>query len=122
MRTLIQQAIAALLVLLCSTFIEIEGLLESDRMDEYHRRGHQWPPRPEDFTPNTPGWRKIGERRIEQLRNIKENPYDGYMVTCHTALNCKNFTENGWGLSKAPEVRACSLLVSCVLQPLDMFL
>jgi len=78
-------------------------LMESDRMDEYHRRNHVWPPRESDYTPNTPGWRKISERRIEQLRSVKEGNYDGYMVTAHTALNCKNFTENGWGLTRAPQ-------------------
>jgi len=25
------------------------------------------------------------------------------MVAAHTALNCKNFTENGWGLTRAPQ-------------------
>lgn len=81
----------------------IESLLESDRMDEYRRRGHQWPPKDDDFTPNTPGWRKFFRRRIEQLRSVKDHVYDGYMITSHCALNCKNFTENGWGLTRAPE-------------------
>merc|ERR1719491_2613294 len=93
--------ITAILLLL----VEVNGLVESERMKEYHRRGHNWPPRSEDYTPNTPGWQKISERRISQLLNIEDDgeSYDGYMVAAHTALNCKNFTENGWGLTRAPQ-------------------
>jgi len=83
---------------------EGNGLMEVDRVEEYHRRGYHWPPRLEDYTPSTPGWKKFGDRRFSQLRNIKgDGTYDGYMVTSHTALNCKNFTENGWGLTRAPQ-------------------
>jgi len=80
------------------------GLYETDRVAEYNARGHQWPPRPEDYTPNTAGWRKIYERRFEQLENLKgDGKYDGYMLSVHAALNSKNFTENGWGLTRAPQ-------------------
>jgi len=83
--------------------VNVNSLLESDRMDEYHQRNYVWPPRENDYTPNTPGWRKISDRRMEQLPAVKEGSYDGYMITVHTALNCKNFTENGWGLTRAPQ-------------------
>eukprot|EP00565_Helicotheca_tamesis_P003132 CAMPEP_0185723832 /NCGR_PEP_ID=MMETSP1171-20130828/538_1 /TAXON_ID=374046 /ORGANISM="Helicotheca tamensis, Strain CCMP826" /LENGTH=359 /DNA_ID=CAMNT_0028391587 /DNA_START=64 /DNA_END=1143 /DNA_ORIENTATION=+ len=78
---------------------------EGERVREYHRRGHTWPPREEDFVPNTPGWRKIMERRLEQLVSIENggDKYNGYMFGVHTALVCKNFTENGWALTRAPQ-------------------
>jgi len=105
MRMLIHFVTATVLLTLCSTIEEVHGLIESERMAEYHERGHNWPPRPEDYTPSTPGWQKSNKRRIDQLRSIKDTgeSYDAYMVTVHTALNCKNFTENGWGLTRAPQ-------------------
>merc|ERR1712176_1147390 len=80
------------------------GLLESDRVDEYKKRGHNWPPELEDYTPSTPGWKKLHERRWEQLKNVEDSgqTYDGFKFGVHSALNCKNFTENGWGLTRAP--------------------
>jgi len=104
MRTL-NLVIIILLLVLCSIISEIEGLSELERMEEYHRRGYHWPPRTEDYTPSTPGWQKLSERRLSQLLSIEDvgDTYDGYMVTAHTAMNCKNFTENGWGLTRAPQ-------------------
>jgi hypothetical protein len=80
-------------------------LIESERMEEYHRRGHTWPPLPQDYTPNTPGWRSINERRFHQLSLMDKGPgerYQGYVITVHSALTSQNFTEYGWGVTKAP--------------------
>ena len=107
MRTL-NLVIIILLLVLCSIISEIEGLSELERMEEYHRRGYHWPPRTEDYIPSTPGWQKLSERRLSQLLSIEDvgETYDGYMVTAHTAMNCKKFTENGWGLTRAPQVQS----------------
>ena len=82
------------------------GLIESERMEEYHRRGHTWPPNPQDYTPNTPGWQTLNERRFKQLSYLDGTSgqrYDGYRQAVHSALQCKNFTEYGWGVTKAPQ-------------------
>jgi hypothetical protein len=94
-----------LLAALFSVGVQGEQLKEHERQEEYERRGHVWPPKDEDYTPNTPGWRKLNQRRFEQLTHIEDTgySYDGYMVTVHSALNSQNFTENGWGLAKAPQ-------------------
>ena len=48
------------------------GLYEPERVAEYHRRNHTWPPLDEDFIPNTDGWRKIMRRRMEQVQRIED--------------------------------------------------
>jgi len=110
-----QPFLLILLIGLCFTNIhESNALIESERIEEYNRRGHQWPPRQEDYTPPTPGWKEINERRFTQLEGIEATgeSYDGYMVTTHSALICKNFTENGWGLTRAPQYIVDLLLES----------
>jgi len=88
------------------TFTLSHALFESDRVEEYHRRGHTWPPKPEDYTPNTPGWRALNERRFRQLSYMDTDSgkrYQGYVITVHSALTSQNFTEYGWGVTKAPQ-------------------
>jgi len=78
---------------------------EEDRVAEYHARHWQWPPPPSDYIPkDSPGWRSIFERRFEQTARIVDlNPkYNAYMSTVHSALLAPNFTEYGWGLTRAP--------------------
>ena len=84
----------------------INALHEEDRIREYHARGHEWPPN--EYNPNTPGWRKIMQRRLRQLNNVPslKERYNGYIGVVHSALTCKNFTENGWGVTRAPQVCA----------------
>jgi len=80
------------------------ALIEKERVGEYHRRGHTWPP--EDFTPNTPGWKKTNERRFRQIAQLdaaSDAKYQAYMLTVHSALTGKNFTEYGWGVTRAPQ-------------------
>jgi len=82
------------------------GLIESERMEEYHRRGHTWPPNPQDYTPNTPGWQTLNERRFKQLSHVDDTSgerYESHMAIVHSALQCRNFTEYGWGVTKAPQ-------------------
>lgn len=73
-------------------------LIEGERLAEYHARNYTWPPKPEDYTPNTPGWRKIFERRFRQLDKLgtEGNSYNGYMSAIHAGLMCPNFTESGY--------------------------
>jgi len=91
--------LAGILSLLCCGL----ALDELERRSEYYRRGHEWPPR--DFHPGTEGWKKLMERRFKQLKRIdnSNDKYNAFLSTVHSAINCKNFTENGWGLTKAPK-------------------
>jgi len=99
-RFIILKTIISLLIALPA-----QGLQEEDRLNEYHTRGYQWPPREDEFQPNIPGFRKIFDRRFSQLRQIEDRGlrYNGYMTTIHAAITCKNFTEHGWGLTRAPQ-------------------
>uniref|UniRef100_A0A7S2E5N1 Alpha-ketoglutarate-dependent dioxygenase AlkB-like domain-containing protein n=1 Tax=Ditylum brightwellii TaxID=49249 RepID=A0A7S2E5N1_9STRA len=97
------------LLLALQTFLlahfTLGALDEGERVKEYNRRGHVWPPRDEDYVPNTPGWRRLMERRFSQVMSVENtgDKYNGFMSTVHTAFNCKNFTENGWALTRAPQ-------------------
>ena len=87
----------------------IEGVLyENDRMDEYHRRNHTWPPNLEDYIPPTPGWSKLYNNIFQQLQySAHESPgerYEAYMGMVHSGLTSQNFTTYGWGVTKAPKI------------------
>jgi hypothetical protein len=71
-------------------------LNEVDRLKEYHSRGYQWP-LPE-LNPNTIGWRKIYDRRMEQLNAIEDigERYNGWIQTIGSGLVSPNFTEFGY--------------------------
>jgi hypothetical protein len=71
------------------------SLDEDERLTEYRARGHKWPI--EEFVPNTEGWRKINERRIEQIQRIPATNarYNAWVQTLSSALTAQNFTENG---------------------------
>jgi len=94
----------ALIIFLFLGNQSVHCLYEGDRVEEYHRRKHVWPPLESDYIPNTKGWRKIFQRRFSQLNYIEDSGdrYNGYMSTVYGAVLGKNFTENGWGLTKAP--------------------
>ena len=100
-------AVVAIVLVLSLAFhhaIDAAGaLLESDRLAEYKARNHTWPPLPEEYI--TEGWRKIYERRFRQLDALgrESNSYNGYMGAVHAGVLAKNFTEFGWGLTKAPQ-------------------
>ena len=81
-------------------------LQETDRQEEYFARGHVWPPKLTDYTPSTDGWRRTWERRfrqIEQMEDTGNDRYNGWMSSVHSAFLCPNFTESGWGLTRAPQ-------------------
>ena len=62
----------------------------------------QWPL--QHFVPDTLGWRKLMERRMEQVSRIEDSTkrYNGWTQTMNMAAVAPNFTENGWGLTRAP--------------------
>ena len=48
------------------------GLIEEQRVREYHHRNYQWPPLDEEYIPNTEGWKKFMKRRLEQVQRIED--------------------------------------------------
>jgi hypothetical protein len=100
-------ALAALMALLMSctrqTGVQAQ-LIEGDRLKEYAARNYTWPL--EHVVPDTPGWTKLMERRFRQLDFIQDSHdrYNAYIQTMSSALVAPNFTENGWGLTRAPQV------------------
>lgn len=81
---------------------KIQGLEEEDRLREYHARNHTWPLT--EVVPNTPGWAKLMTRRFKQVEKIPDSNqrYNAWMQVMSSALVSPNFTENGWGLARAP--------------------
>ena len=84
-----------------------EAWTEWDRMDEEdrvveHNHYFGWPPK---IIPETEGWRKLSERRINQVRYIKSDAdkYDAWIQTMASAVSQPNFTEFGWALTRAPQ-------------------
>jgi hypothetical protein len=90
---------------LATTSSSADQLSEEERIHEYHYRRHTWPPKLTDYVPNTPGWQSLFEKRLTQLSYISdlEAKYNGYMSVVHSALIAPNFTEYGWGLTRAPQ-------------------
>ena len=80
-----------------------ESLDESKRMAEYRKRGYTWPP--ETYVPNTAGWRDLYERRFSQVEHVSDiyERYQAWYVAVKAAYVQPNFTENGWGLTRAPQ-------------------
>lgn len=82
----------------------VAQLNEWERQEEYKRRGHTWPPKLEDFSPPTEGWRKIYARRFKQLEYVDDpKRYQAYMHATYSGLISKNFTEYGFGVTRAPQ-------------------
>lgn len=82
----------------------VQALNEDDRIKEYKARGYEWPLK--HLVPDTPGWNEIFRRRFEQVEETIENDndrYNAWMQVMSSALVQPNFTENGWGLTKAPQ-------------------
>mmetsp|Transcript_28060 Transcript_28060/g.82545 ORF Transcript_28060/g.82545 Transcript_28060/m.82545 type:complete len:390 (-) Transcript_28060:1279-2448(-) len=91
-------------VLLFPRFSCVAGQIdETERLKERRARGHQWPL---SYSPDTPGWKAIHDRRLTQVAHISEGPnykWNGYVETLRSAVTTPNFTETGWGLSRAPQ-------------------
>jgi len=79
-------------------------LSEQDRLEEYHTRGYEWPL--PNLVPDTPGWKTIFQRRFQQIEDTIDDSthrYNAWMQTISSSFLQPNFTENGWGLTRAPE-------------------
>ena len=78
-------------------------LIETERVEEYHKRNYTYPYT--SFTPDTPGMHKLMEKRFRQIEQIPERGarYEGFIQTINAAVLAPNFTETGWGLTRAPE-------------------
>jgi hypothetical protein len=74
---------------------------EAERQAQYIQRGHTWPP---IIYPDTPGWKRILTQRFAQVRALTDlqMKWDGF-VQAMSASIMKNYTELGWGLTRAPE-------------------
>lgn len=78
------------------------ALTESERLQGYHARNYTWPPK---FIPPNAGWSKLMMERLEQVAEIDDynQKFEGYVQTLHHAALAPNFTELGFGLTRAPE-------------------
>ena len=54
--------------------------------------------------PNTIGWDRLMRRRLSQIEQLEDVSarYNGFMSVMSQSLVAPNFTENGWGLTRAP--------------------
>jgi len=79
------------------------GRTEEERIEAYHRSNYTWPP--EKYIPDTPGWRKLYDHRFRQIAEIKDRTdrFEGYAQAVSSGVLQQNFTEQGFGLARAPE-------------------
>jgi hypothetical protein len=70
------------------------------RVQGYNDRGYQWPV--PEFVPNTPGWKKLMEDRLEQVSAIEDasERFKGYTATMYSALVIQNYTEHGFARTR----------------------
>ena len=70
------------------------------RLQAYHERGYQWPV--PEFVPNTSGWRKLMEDRLEQVSTIQDpsERFKGYTATMYAGLVIQNYTEHGFARTR----------------------
>jgi len=75
---------------------------EVDRVKEYEARNYTWPPK---IFPDTPGWNDLMMRRFRQLEFVEdtEDRWFGLLNHVICAFVAPNFTESGWGLTRAPQ-------------------
>ena len=76
-------------------------LVESERIEEYHKRNYTWPLT--NYNPDTPGWKALMEERFRQVEEMEEDRYEGYIQTIRSAFLVPNFTEHGFGLARCPD-------------------
>lgn len=83
---------------------------EIDRQKAYSERSYQWPIPLENYKPPCIGWKEIMERRFEQVSHMPGNnsneitmKYNGWLSAITSAQVIQNFTEFGWGLTRAPD-------------------
>ncbi len=86
--------LAALLLLLRLPVTVSKQLIEQERVRTYHENNYTWPPADDEFIPNSDGWRRLMQRRFDQVQRIEDSgdQYNGWVSTVHTALISQNFT------------------------------
>ena len=89
-----------------TTFLFVDAArrrTEEERIALYHERNHTFPP--EKYTPETPGWRRLMDHRLRQVMEIQNSSdrFEGLAQTLSASVVQPNFTEWGFGLTKAPE-------------------
>ena len=106
--------LAALLLLLRLPVTASKQLVEQERVRTYHENNYTWPPADDEFIPNTDGWRRLMQRRFDQVQRIvgSGDQYNGWVSTVHTALISQNFTEYGWAVTRAPQPLIDAMLKS----------
>jgi len=95
--------IAGIKVVLVALFVPmVHSMGEEERLREYSARGYKWPF--VKLIPNTEGWKKIFKRRWQQIERIEDSNarYNAWVQSMSSAMTAHNFTENGWGLARAP--------------------
>jgi hypothetical protein len=106
--------ITTALLLICLPFTTVSQLIEHERVQKYHESNYTWPPSDDEFVPHTDGWRRLMQRRFDQVQRIENSndQYNGWVSTIHAALVCPNFTEYGWALTRAPQPLIDDMLTS----------
>lgn len=76
---------------------------EEERIALFHERNYTFPP--EKYVPETPGWRQLFDHRLRQVGEIKEkmDRFEGFAQSLSASVVQPNFTEWGFGLTRAPE-------------------
>ena len=89
-------------LLSCALLVVAAAMVEEQRVEEYMRRGLRWPPL--QWTPDTPGWRSLWQRREVQIRAIQDvqQRWDGWNGLVQSASLTPNFTRNGFEIVQAP--------------------
>eukprot|EP00984_Skeletonema_dohrnii_P024995 scaffold14144_cov91-Skeletonema_dohrnii-CCMP3373.AAC.9 len=98
----------SLLLFCCTTALlysptVVHSMSEEHRLEQRQKHGYaQWPP---TVVPNTPGWNRIMNRRFEQISRIRnrDDKWNAWVAIMTSALIATNYTENGWGLTRAPD-------------------
>lgn len=82
------------------------GITEETILEEYEKRGHTFPP--ENYIPNTPGWKALIDRRFAQLRQLDQYRLlvvknFAWIETLRAGVTFANFTEYGWGVTRVKD-------------------
>lgn len=75
-------SIATFLLLLLATLYSCRALREDERLEEYRKRGYTWPPKEEEYVPNTKEWKERSKHRLHQIELIDQGGgerYQGFM-------------------------------------------
>lgn len=92
-----------ILLLLRKTFAyrgSVSTIESPGRLQAYQNRGYQWPI--SEFIPNTPGWTKLMEDRLEQVSAINDpsERFKGYTATLYSGIVLQNYTELGFARTR----------------------